>query len=42
VEGQDDEIEVPAKMPARTVLTGLKLIRKDMTRYELTINTTRL
>jgi len=34
--------KVPAKVPARTLLTGLKLVRKDMAGYVLTINVTRL
>lgn len=34
--------KVPAKVPAQTVLNGLKPIEKDMAGYGLTINATRL
>jgi hypothetical protein len=34
--------KVPAKVPARTLLPGLKLIKKDMAGYGLTTKATRL
>jgi hypothetical protein len=34
--------KVPAKVPARRALTGLKPIQKDMAGYGLTINATHL
>jgi len=34
--------KVPAKVPAKTVLDGLKLVEKDMLGFGLTVNVTQL